>query len=161
MAQTIQQKVETLAQLALKNSWMLVTAESCTGGGIATALTELAGSSAWFAGGFVTYSNEMKQKLLAVDAHVIQQKGAVSKEVVEMMTSGALEKSGADLAVAVSGVAGPDGGTVDKPVGTVWIGWQIKSQSPLAKKFNFGGDRHAVRSQTIEASIQGLIDLIK
>jgi nicotinamide-nucleotide amidase len=134
------------------------TAESCTGGGIAEAITRIAGSSAWFEAGFVTYSNQQKTRQLAVPAELFSQVGAVSCEVVSAMARGVQASSGARFAVAVSGVAGPDGGTPDKPVGTVWLAWadgaQLYSQCRL-----FAGDRQAVRVQTIVAALQGLIRL--
>ncbi|MCL6416340.1 nicotinamide-nucleotide amidohydrolase family protein [Aestuariirhabdus sp. Z084] len=136
---------------------VLATAESCTGGGIACAITEIAGSSVWFDAGFVTYSNEAKQRMLGVQSATLERFGAVSEDVVLEMTSGSLDRSNASVAVSVSGVAGPGGGTEDKPVGTVWIAWQRKGQSGQARKFCFSGGRHAVRQQTVVAALNGVL----
>ncbi|MDE2311380.1 MAG: nicotinamide-nucleotide amidohydrolase family protein, partial [Betaproteobacteria bacterium] len=105
---------------------MLATAESCTGGGVAQAITDVAGSSAWFERGFIAYSNQAKQQMLGVSEATLNQHGAVSEATVREMAAGALQRSGAHVALAVSGIAGPDGGTPDKPVGTVWFAWGIK-----------------------------------
>ncbi len=140
---------------------MLATAESCTGGWIAQELTALAGSSAWFEAGFVTYSNAAKRQMLGVAAELLTPggPGAVSEETVRAMTHGALANSQAAVAVAVSGVAGPGGGSPDKPVGTVWIAWQWEQKSE-ARCFHFAGDRRAVRQATVEAALEGLLRLL-
>ncbi|MFC4762789.1 CinA family protein [Dyella koreensis] len=135
---------------------MLVTAESCTGGWIAKALTDLAGSSAWFDAGVVTYSYEAKEALLGVNPRTLEQTGAVSEETVLEMVSGALARFGAGVAVAVTGIAGPSGGTPDKPVGTVWIGWKRRGGYAHARQFRFDGDREAIRRQTVAAALAGL-----
>ena len=129
---------------------VLTTAESCTGGGIAQAVTAVAGSSEWFGCGYITYSNEAKQRMLGVDPDVIEAHGAVSEAVVRQMAEGALHKSGADIAVAVSGVAGPGGGSKDKPVGTVWLAWAMRGESTVAKRFLLLGSREQVRNQSVE-----------
>ena len=134
----------------------LVTAESCTGGWIAKAVTDVAGSSEWFDCGMAAYSYEAKQALLGVHPQTLEQHGAVSRECVVEMVSGALAHSGATLAVAVTGIAGPGGGTEDKPVGTVWIAWKRRGGYPRAEAFPFAGDRDAVRRQTVAAALQGL-----
>lgn len=134
------------------------TAESCTGGGIAEAITRVAGSSVWFEAGFVTYSNQQKTRQLGVPAELFSQVGAVSREVVRAMALGAQAASGARFAVAVSGVAGPDGGTPEKPVGTVWLAW-VDGEQLHCQCRRFAGDRHAVREQTVAAALQGLIRL--
>jgi nicotinamide-nucleotide amidase len=138
---------------------MLVTAESCTGGWIAKVLTDIAGSSAWFECGIAAYSYESKQALLGVRPETLEHHGAVSRETALEMVSGALVHSGATLAVAVTGIAGPSGGTADKPVGTVWIAWKRRGGYATADVFHFGGDREAVRRQTVEAALQGLMRL--
>jgi len=138
------------------NNFYLATAESCTGGGIAQTITEIAGSSAWFERGFVTYSNAAKQELLDVPANILDNFGAVSEQTVLAMAKGALAHSYAQISVAVSGIAGPDGGTADKPVGTVWIAWAL-SDRQIARCFQFGGDRHAVREQTIQHALLGVL----
>lgn len=135
---------------------MLATAESCTGGWVAQTLTSLAGSSAWFDAGFVTYSNSSKQRMLGVKESTLEQEGAVSEAVVLEMAGGACAKSDATYAIAISGVAGPGGGSAEKPVGTVWIGWS-SPQGSWAKKFNFEGDRKSVRKQAVVAALQGLL----
>lgn len=135
---------------------MLVTAESCTGGWIAKTATEVAGSSDWFDCGMVAYSYEAKQAMLGVRPETLEQFGAVSRETVVEMVSGALVHSGASVAVAVTGIAGPGGGTADKPVGTVWIAWKRRGGYPTAELFHFDGDREAVRRQTVAAALEGL-----
>jgi nicotinamide-nucleotide amidase len=136
----------------------LTTAESCTGGGIAEAITRIAGSSAWFEAGYVTYSNRQKTLQLGVPEALFAQVGAVSRDVVEAMVRGAQARSGARFAVAVSGVAGPGGGSADKPVGTVWLAW-ADGDRLLAEQLWFAGDRIAVRQQAVQAALQGLLRL--
>lgn len=140
-------------------SAQVTTAESCTGGGIAEAVTRIAGSSAWFEAGFVTYSNAQKTQLLQVPANLFAEVGAVSREVVEAMVCGAQRASGATYAVAVSGVAGPGGGSPEKPVGTVWLAWG-KDDQCISRRFQFSGDRSAVREQSVDAALVGLIRLV-
>ncbi|MBU0835852.1 MAG: CinA family protein [Gammaproteobacteria bacterium] len=135
------------------------TAESCTGGGIAEAITRIAGSSAWFEAGYITYSNAQKTRQLGVPAELFKQVGAVSAEVVQAMARGAQRNSGARFAVAVSGIAGPGGGTAEKPVGTVWIAWADDSHVQ-AQRYLFTGDREAVREQAVAAALQGLLALV-
>ncbi len=134
------------------------TAESCTGGGIAEAITRVAGSSAWFEAGYVTYSNRQKTHQLGVAEGLFAEVGAVSREVVEAMVRGACQHSSARFGVAVSGIAGPDGGTADKPVGTVWLAWADGEQL-FSLRRRFSGDRAAVRRQTVELALHGLINL--
>lgn len=134
----------------------LVTAESCSGGWIAKLMTDIAGSSAWFDCGMVVYSYEAKQALLGVRAQTLEEHGAVSRETVLEMVSGALARSGAGIAVAVTGIAGPGGGSEGKPVGTVWIGWKQRGGYARAQVFQFAGDREAVRRQTVAAALAGL-----
>ncbi|MGE8479309.1 MAG: CinA family protein [Pseudomonas shirazensis] len=136
----------------------VTTAESCTGGGIAEAITRVAGSSAWFEAGYVTYSNSQKTRQLGVPAQLFEQVGAVSREVVEAMVRGAQAASGARFAVAVSGVAGPGGGSAEKPVGTVWLAWADGDRVSSVLK-HFAGDREAVRRQTVIAALDGLLQL--
>jgi len=135
---------------------MLVTAESCTGGWIAKTLTDLPGSSAWFDAGVVTYSYEAKESLLGVNPRTLEHDGAVSEETALEMVSGALARFGAGVAVAVTGIAGPSGGTPEKPVGTVWIGWKRRGGYAHARLYQFAGDREAVRRQTVAAALAGL-----
>jgi nicotinamide-nucleotide amidase len=137
---------------------MLATAESCTGGWIAKTLTDVAGSSAWFERGFVTYHNRAKVEMLGVSTDTLARYGAVSEAVVREMAQGALAHSGAELAVSVSGVAGPGGGTAAKPVGTVWLAWARAGAATRATDFVFEGDREAVRRQAVEAALVGLLE---
>ena len=137
---------------------MLVTAESCTGGWIAKTVTGIAGSSDWFDCGMVAYSYEAKQALLGVRPQTLETHGAVSRECVVAMVSGALSHSGGTVAVAVTGIAGPGGGSDDKPVGTVWIGWKRRGGYASAEVFHFDGDRDAVRRQTVGAALRGILD---
>ena len=134
----------------------VTTAESCTGGGIAEAITRIAGSSAWFEAGFVTYSNQQKTRQLNVPQPLFTQVGAVSREVVEAMVRGAQVQSAARFAVAVSGVAGPGGGSLEKPVGTVWLAWGVGNEVS-AERRHFAGNRDEVRRQTVIAALEGLI----
>ena len=134
------------------------TAESCTGGGIAEAITRIAGSSAWFEAGYITYSNCQKAAQLGVPAALFEQVGAVSREVVEAMVRGACQHSGARYGVAVSGIAGPDGGSAEKPVGTVWLAWADGGKL-FSRRCQFAGDRAAVRRQTVEEALRGLARL--
>jgi len=148
-----------LADLMLKHQWMLATAESCTGGMIAAACTDLAGSSAWFERGFVTYSNEAKSNMLGVPAELIATHGAVSEPVARAMASGALQHSKAQVALSVTGIAGPSGGSPDKPVGTVWFGWATPD-GVWSDMQRFDGDRAAVRAATVRHSITRLMELL-
>lgn len=150
---------ERLGEVAHAHHHSVVTAESCTGGWIGKALTDVVGSSGWFDCSLVAYSYEAKQALLGVNPHTLEQHGAVSRETVVEMVSGALVHSGATLAVAVTGIAGPGGGTADKPVGTVWIAWKRRGGYPNAEVFQFEGDRDAVRRRTVATALHGLIDL--
>lgn len=148
-----------LGDRLLRLNEQVTTAESCTGGGIAEAITRIAGSSAWFEVGFVTYSNRQKTRQLGVSEPLFEEVGAVSQEVVEAMVLGAQQRSGARFAVAVSGVAGPGGGSPEKPVGTVWLAWAAADQL-FARRFIFAGDRQAVREQSVAAALVGLIRLM-
>jgi nicotinamide-nucleotide amidase len=145
-----------VAELLLARGLMLVTAESCTGGWIAKTLTDLPGSSTWFEAGVVAYSYEAKEALLGVNPRTLERSGAVSEETVMEMVSGALARFGAGVAVAVTGIAGPGGGTPDKPVGSVWIGWKRRGGYAQARLFHFAGDREAVRRQTVAESLAGI-----
>ncbi|MBN3041434.1 nicotinamide-nucleotide amidase [Pectobacterium brasiliense] len=136
----------------------LTCAESCTGGWLAKSITDVAGSSGWFDYGFVTYSNLAKQRLVNVNAETLEQHGAVSEAVVNEMSAGALQAAGADFAISVSGVAGPDGGTEEKPVGTVWFGFTDKQGGAFAQTMRFSGDRNAVRLQSVHFALQTLLD---
>jgi nicotinamide-nucleotide amidase len=157
VSSVITEKADQVGRLLHGHQLLFTTAESCTGGGIAEAVTRIAGSSAWFDRGFVCYSNESKRQMLGVTAVMLEDHGAVSEEVVLAMAKGAIKRSRAHLSVAVSGVAGPDGGTDDKPVGTVWIAWGQKLGYAEAQRFQFPGDRDAVREATVLAALEGVI----
>ncbi len=150
-----------LGEALLEKSWLLACAESCTGGGIAAAVTDIAGSSQWFDRGFVTYSNQAKQDMLGVSDETLENHGAVSEATVQEMVAGALTRSQAQIAVAVSGIAGPDGDTPEKPVGTVCLAWQVKGKEPVVRTEHVSGDRAAVREQTVLCALQGLLDIIE
>jgi nicotinamide-nucleotide amidase len=152
----MQELVQRVARQLTSRHWMLATAESCTGGLIAAECTDLSGSSAWFDRGFVSYSNEAKSQMLGVSPELIQLHGAVSKPVALAMALGAVYRSKAAVAVAVTGVAGPTGGSRDKPVGTVWIAWCVGGQTSAELKY-FDGDRQTIRTLTVETALQGLL----
>jgi nicotinamide-nucleotide amidase len=151
--------VEQLAGQLLKKQWLLATAESCSGGLIAGACTELSGSSNWFERGFVTYSNAAKTELLGVDAGLITRHGAVSEEVAAAMAAGALHHSAAQVAVAVTGIAGPTGGSAEKPVGLVWFGFALPGRM-VTEKMQFDGDRPTVRAATVRHALARLVELL-
>jgi nicotinamide-nucleotide amidase len=152
--------ISRLAELLLAKQWRLVTAESCTGGMISAACTDLAGSSAWFERGFVTYSNDAKMELLGVEERILRRAGAVCQGVAKAMALGAIAQSHAQVAIAVTGVAGPTGGSPAKPVGTVWFGFALPGQV-VTEKWHFAGDRAAVRSATVHHAINRLIGLLQ
>ncbi|QBZ83625.1 Nicotinamide-nucleotide amidohydrolase PncC [Hydrogenovibrio crunogenus] len=141
---------------------LIVTAESCTGGLIAEALTSVAGSTAWFDRAYITYSYESKREMLGVHETTIQHKGAVSQECVEEMVIGALQESHATVSVACSGIAGPGGGTPDKPVGTVWISWAVQGHDEVVSKlYHFDGDRNAVRLACTVEALKGVLSILE
>ena len=154
-----QADVQALADALLARGWSLAAAESCTGGLIAAACTALPGSSHWFERGFVTYSNAAKAELLDVPHALLQAHGAVSEPVARAMAEGALAHSRADLALAVTGIAGPGGAVPGKPVGTVWLAWGDGEQC-YSKRFQFGGDRLSVRKQSVIMALGGLLRLV-
>lgn len=150
-------RVDRLAERLEALGWRLATAESCTGGWIAKCCTDRAGSSAWFERGVVSYSNRAKRELLGVQAAELEREGAVSEAVARAMAEGARNGAGVEAALAVTGVAGPDGGSPDKPVGTVWFAWSVRGADTAAECRRLGGDREAVRRQTIAHSLDGLL----
>lgn len=152
---------ERLAQALLAARQMLVTAESCTGGGIAWLVTSIAGSSQWFERGIVAYSNAAKQELLAVSSETLSSYGAVSEQTAAAMARGALAVSHADLSVAVTGIAGPDGGSEEKPVGTVCFGWSRRGGETRTARLVFDGDRQQVRERAILMAIEGLLEIVE
>jgi nicotinamide-nucleotide amidase len=141
--------------------WRLATAESCTGGLVAGAVTAVAGSSAWFERGFVTYSNAAKHEMLGVARDLIAAHGAVSEPVARAMVEGAKARSGAECAVSITGVAGPGGGTRAKPVGTVCFGWLVPGREPVVTTRHFPGDREAVRAASVDLALAGLVALLQ
>ena len=151
---------KTLAEILLSRNWTVSLAESCTGGLVCATLTELAGSSEWFERGYITYSNEAKTECLDVPAQIIESHGAVNEPVAKAMAEGARINSGSDVAISITGIAGPSGGTVEKPVGTVCFGWATESQT-LTKTMHFDGDRQAVRQQATEFALTELIALLR
>ena len=151
---------ERLGQSLKAKGHKIATAESCTGGWIAQAITEIPGSSAWFDGGFVTYSNNAKVQMLGVNPKTLEEYGAVSAEVAKQMAAGALANSEADWAVAVTGIAGPDGGSEAKPVGTVYVAWQGKNGGVKVERLQLSGDRHQIRKQAVENAMEGVFDML-
>lgn len=149
--------VEQIAERLTENKNKLTVAESCTGGWIAKVLTDLSGSSNWFERGFVTYSNEAKQEMLGVNETTLESFGAVSQETVKEMALGALNNSHADFSLSVSGIAGPNGGSTDKPVGLVWFAWSNKEAGLESEQQIFSGDRDAVREQAVFHALTKLL----
>ncbi|MCW8410287.1 CinA family protein [Legionella sp. PATHC035] len=153
--------IKEIAAILKKKNWQLVTAESCTGGLVASYLTEIPGSSVWFERGFVTYSNLAKEELLSVPKQSIDEYGAVSEPVAQAMATGALLHSAGHVAVSVTGIAGPDGGSLEKPVGTVCFGWAAKDMNPKVVKKQLTGDRQAIRLAACQVALSGLLSYIK
>jgi len=152
--------VQNLASRLMKCGWFMATAESCTGGWIAKCCTDLAGSSAWFDRGFVTYSDRAKHELLAVELSTLRIAGAVSRVTAIQMAEGARHQAGVHAALAVTGIAGPGGGTADKPVGMVWFAWSLEGRRASSEVMHFNGDRDAVRRQTVKHALSGMLDLL-
>ena len=150
---------DTLGHILGQEHVLCAVAESCTGGLLAAAITDVPGSSAWFDRGFITYSNKAKEALLGVSPGLIAMHGAVSEAVVLAMAKGVISASDATVSVAISGIAGPTGGSVDKPVGTVWIAWATSSKPAHATCYLFKGDRSSIREQAVEAALEGLLQL--
>ena len=147
---------------ALKSrALMLVTAESCTGGWVGEAVTMVPGSSEWYERGFITYTYISKREMLGVREETLEQHGAVSEQTVKEMAAGALAHSHAQIAVAVSGTAGPAGGTAEKPVGTVCFAWALKNREPVAETRHFGGDRETVRRRSVELALHGVLKILE
>ncbi len=158
--QELRDLAEQLGECMKAKGLTLATAESCTGGWLAKIITDIPGSSAWFTGSVVCYSNESKHSLLGVDENTLNEFGAVSGETVLELSDGLFAHTDADVAVSVSGIAGPDGGSEEKPVGLVWLSWGKRDKSVHAKPFNFGGDREDVRKQSIKQALNNLLDLL-
>ena len=160
MTEDITQLAQRLGNKLSTKGWQITCAESCTGGGVGYAITSISGSSAWFKKGFITYSNDAKQELLGVSEDTLIQHGAVSAQTVEEMAEGAAKNANAEVAIAISGVAGPDGGTPNKPVGTVWFGFYINGQS-ISQKLLITGNRQAVRIKAIEFALSNTLMLLQ
>lgn len=156
---TIENLAIETGKLLKERGLLLATAESCTGGGLSYWLTSVPGSSEWFERGFVTYSNSAKIDMLGVQSETLEQFGAVSEEVANEMADGALNYSPADISIAITGIAGPDGGTLEKPVGTVWLAWS-HSMTTLTKQYHFKGDRQSIRHQAMEQALSVLLAII-
>ncbi len=154
------QMAATLGQKLHEKGWMLTTAESCTGGWLAQLVTAIPGSSAWFDRGFITYSNQSKQDMLGVNASTLETHGAVSEETVQEMATGALAGSRAQISASISGIAGPGGGTRQKPVGMVCNGWATRDGMTLSSTCRLSGDREEIRSRAVAAALRGLIELL-
>lgn len=161
----IRRLAQSLGEELHQRGWQVTAAESCTGGGIAAAITAVAGASNWFEGSVVSYANRIKRDLLKVAEGDLENFGAVSEQVARQMACGVLALMDANIAVAVSGIAGPDGGTDEKPVGTVWIAWaHAEGQEPVdidARCFHFSGDRAAVQAQTVAEALRGMLALVR
>jgi nicotinamide-nucleotide amidase len=151
---------KTLAQILLSRNWTVSLAESCTGGLVCATLTELAGSSGWFERGYITYSNEAKTECLDVPVDLIESHGAVSEEVAKAMAEGARVNSGCNVAISITGIAGPSGGSAEKPVGTVCFGWATENQT-LTKTMHFKGDRQTIRQNASEFALAELVALLR
>ena len=160
MSDPVTDLAQALGEACMRRRLWVATAESCTGGAVAEAITRIPGSSSWFDRAFVTYTNQAKEQMLAVSPETLRGNGAVSEDVAAEMASGALAASPADLVVAVTGIAGPGGGTMTKPVGLVWFAWAYRGGPAQCRRFVFDGDREAVRRQSVLVALQGLIDLI-
>lgn len=159
--ENLQEIADQLGQTLIQRMQMLALAESCTGGWLGQVVTAVAGSSAWFDRGFVTYSNLAKSEMLGVAPQLIRDEGAVSRAVVQSMAEGAIANSAAQWSIAVSGVAGPDGGSDSRPVGTVWIAWAGVGRRIESRRFQFSGGREAVRRATVQAGLEGLLQYIE
>lgn len=160
LALSIELLVDQIGDKLKHEKNFLTVAESCTAGGLAYAITGVPGTSAWFDRGFVVYSNEAKQEMLNVNADTIASYGAVSQHTAREMAEGAIKNSKASVSISVTGIAGPAGGTVEKPVGTVWFGWAKKGQATLTKVNVFAGDRKTIREQAIEFALQELLNFL-
>ena len=158
--ESLEKRALALGPLLVRKRRLLATAESCTGGWIAQTVTAIAGSSEWFDRGFVTYSNQAKMDMLGVSDETLDAHGAVSAETAAEMAAGALTRAGVEVTVAVTGVAGPSGGSAAKPVGTVWFGWCLDGGAPVTRRHCFDGNRESVRRQTVAIALDGLLELL-
>jgi len=160
MDSQLEQLVRQIAELLVRHGLYLTTAESCTGGGVAQALTSMPGSSNWFERGFVTYSNRSKEEMLGVPDELLQQYGAVSEQTVRVMAEGALRHSHSQISLAVTGIAGPGGAVLEKPVGTIWLAWAALGRETCCQLEHFPGNREQICTQAIMASLQGVLDVL-
>lgn len=160
VSRDIENMVIQIGSALKSHGLVLTTAESCTGGAVASAITDIAGSSEWFERGFITYSNEAKREMLGVAQDTLTRYGAVSEAVVREMVAGALHYSHAQVALAVSGIAGPTGGMPDKPVGTVWFAWGITGGQCVARLHHLSGNRAEIRMQSVRLAFQGVLELL-
>jgi nicotinamide-nucleotide amidase len=160
MMESLDKYAEELGRRLQDRGSLLATAESCTGGWIAKVVTDIAGSSSWFDRGFVTYTNESKREMLGVSPQSLEEFGAVSAQVVAEMAEGALARSRADVSIAVSGIAGPAGGSKEKPVGTVYFAWSLSGRDSVVQCLRFAGEREEVRHQTVRVALERLIELL-
>jgi nicotinamide-nucleotide amidase len=158
--QELRDLAEQLGECLIARGMKLASAESCSGGWLAKIITDIPGSSAWFTGSVVSYSNEAKQSLLGVSADTLAEFGAVSGDTVLEMSDGLFSHTDADVAVSISGIAGPEGGSEDKPIGLVWLSWGKRDKSVFANPYNFDGDREDVRKQSIKQALENLLDLL-
>jgi nicotinamide-nucleotide amidase len=158
--QELRDLAQQLGECMVSKGMKLASAESCTGGWLAKVITDIPGSSAWFVASVVSYSNEAKQSLLDVSADTLAEFGAVSGDTVLEMSDGLFAHTDADVAVSISGIAGPDGGSHDKPVGLVWLSWGKRDKSVFANAYNLDGDREAVRKQSVKQALENLLDLL-
>lgn len=161
MSEPLDPIAASLGDALRRRGLSLVVAESCTGGWLAKVATDIAGSSEWFDRGFVTYSNRSKQEMLGVSAATLEAEGAVSEAVVAQMAAGALTYSRARVSIAISGIAGPGGGSPEKPVGTVWFAWALPGTAPVTQRFQFAGDRDEVRHQAVRIALERLLELVE
>jgi nicotinamide-nucleotide amidase len=151
---------QELARVLIKNHWHLSTAESCTGGMVAASITELAGSSEWFERGYVTYSNQSKSEDIDVSQNLIEQHGAVSDQVARAMALGAKQNSGSDVSLSITGIAGPTGGSPEKPIGTVCFAWALANDQIVSETKHFEGNRQQIRQQACDFSLRKLLSLV-
>jgi nicotinamide-nucleotide amidase len=158
--QDLHEITQELARVLIKNNWHLSTAESCTGGMVAASITELAGSSEWFERGYVTYSNQSKSEDIDVSQNLIEQHGAVSDQVARAMALGAKQNSGSDLSLSITGIAGPSGGSPEKPIGTVCFAWALANDQIVSETKHFEGNRQQIRQQACDFSLRKLLNLV-
>jgi nicotinamide-nucleotide amidase len=161
MTQDLDELARSLGELLKQRSMMLATAESCTGGWVGQVVTSIPGSSHWYDRGFITYTNQAKRDMLGVSTDILARHGAVSAQTVRAMAEGALAHSRAQAALAITGIAGPGGGSEDKPVGTVWLGWAASGRDPVVVMERFDGDRQEIRRQAVARALRGMLEFLE